>query len=316
MIIELFFILIGFILLIKGADFLVNGSSAIAKKFHISEIIIGLTIVSIGTSMPELFVSTTSALQGYSDISIGNIIGSNICNLLFILGLSALIRPVKFQKQTKWIENPISIILTLIFLFICNTNQNITRFEGIVLICLFILFLLYTILITKQNQQKVLIHLSDDELKKINILKNSLLIILGIIILKFGGELVVENAKKIAMSLNISEKVVGLTIVAIGTSLPELATSVTAAIRGDSDIAIGNIVGSNIFNMLLIIGVSALISPISYNITYNGQMIILFIGMVMMTIFPFIKPKDILSRIEGLACILLYIFYILTLLKT
>ena len=316
MIIELFFILIGFILLIKGADFLVKGSSSIAKKLHISEIIIGLTIVSIGTSMPELFVSTTSALDGYSDISIGNIIGSNICNLLFILGLSALIRPIKFQEQTKWIENPISIIFTLFFLLICNTNQNITRFEGIILICLFILFLLYTILITKRNQQKVFIHLSDEELKNISIIKNSLLIILGVIILKFGGELVVEHAKKIAMSLNISEKVIGLTIVAIGTSLPELATSVTAAIRGDSDIAIGNIVGSNIFNMLLIIGVSVLISPISYNVTYNSQMIILFVGMIMMTIFPFLKPKDTLSRIEGLACIFLYIFYILTLLKT
>lgn len=316
MIIELFFILIGFILLIKGADFLVNGSSAIAKKIHISEIIIGLTIVSIGTSMPELFVSTTSALEGYSDISIGNIIGSNICNLLFILGLSALIRPVKFQKQTKLIENPISIILSLIFLFICNTNEHITRFEGVILICLFVLFLLYTILIAKRNQQKVLIQLSDEKVPKISIAKNSILIILGIIILKLGGELVVENSKKIAMSLNISEKVIGLTIVAIGTSLPELATSVTAAIRGDSDIAIGNIVGSNIFNMLLIIGVSSIISPISYNVTYNSQMTILFIGMTMMTIFPFLKPKDTLSRIEGLACIFLYIFYLLALLKT
>lgn len=316
MIIELFFILIGFILLIKGADFLVKGASSIAKKLHISEIIIGLTIVSIGTSMPELFVSTTSALDGYSDISIGNIIGSNICNLLFILGLSALIRPVKFQKQTKWIENPISIIFTLFFLFICNTNKNITRFEGIILICLFILFLLYTILITKKNQQKVLIKLSDEKLKNISIIKNSLLMISGVIILKFGGELVVEHAKKIAISLNISEKVIGLTIVAIGTSLPELATSVTAAIRGDSDIAIGNIVGSNIFNILLIIGVSAFINPISYNITYNSQVIILFVGMIMMTVFPFFKPKNTLSRIEGFACISLYIFYLLTLLQT
>lgn len=313
MIIELFFTLIGFILLIKGASFLVDGSSAIAKKLHISELIIGLTIVSIGTSMPELFVSTTSALQGYSDISLGNIIGSNICNLLLILGLSALIRPVKFQKQTKCIENPMSIILTLIFLLICNTNQNITRFEGIILIFLFILFLLYTILVAKQNQQKVLVRLSDEELKKISIIKNSVLIILGIIILKFGGELVVENAKRIAISLNISEKIIGLTIIAIGTSLPELFTSVTAAIKGESDIAIGNIVGSNIFNMLLIVGLSAFINQISYNITYNKQMIILFIGMILMTLFPFFKPKNVLSRIEGLICIFLYIFYTITL---
>ena len=306
---QILFILIGFIMLIKGADFLVDGSSAIAKKLHISELIIGLTIVSIGTSMPELFVSTTSALAGYSDLSIGNIIGSNICNLLFILGLSAIIRPVKFQKQTKWVENPMSIILTFIFLIICNTNQDVSRFEGILLIGLFTLFLTYTIIMAKRNPQNVIIQLSDENAEKISIVKNTMLIILGIVILKLGGELVVENAKRVAVTLNISEKVIGLTIVALGTSLPELATSITAAIKGESDIAIGNIVGSNIFNMLLIIGVSAIISPITYNVTYNFQMAILFVGMIMITVFPFIKPKDKLSRLEGLACVLLYVFY-------
>lgn len=309
MLMQIFFILIGFTLLIKGADFLVDGSSAIAKKLHISELIIGLTIVSIGTSMPELFVSTTSALEGYSDISIGNIIGSNICNLLFILGLSAVIHPVKFQKQTKWIENPMSIILTFIFLMICNTNKDITRAEGMILIGLFILFLLYTIIMAKQNNKNAIIQFSVEESKKISIIKNIMLVILGIVILKFGGELVVENAKRIAIELNISEKVIGLTIVAIGTSLPELVTSITAAIKGESDIAIGNIVGSNIFNMLLIIGVTAIIKPIKYNVTYNSQMAILFIGMIMITIFPFIKPKDELSRIKGFSFVLLYIFY-------
>lgn len=313
MLTQILFILIGFIMLIKGADFLVDGSSAIAKKLHISELIIGLTIVSIGTSMPELFVSTTSALEGYSDLSIGNIIGSNICNLLFILGISAVIRPVKFQKQTKWIENPMSIILTFIFLIICNTNQDVSRFEGILLIGLFILFLTYTIIMAKQNQQNVIIQFSDEDTKKISIVKNTLFIILGIVILKFGGELVVENAKKVAVALNISEKVIGLTIVALGTSLPELATSVTAAIKGESDIAIGNIVGSNIFNMLLIIGLSAIIKPITYNVTYNSQMATFFVGMIMITIFPFIKPKDKLSRLEGLACVFLYVFYIIRL---
>lgn len=309
MLMQIFFILIGFTLLIKGADFLVDGSSAIAKKLHISELIIGLTIVSIGTSMPELFVSTTSALEGCSDISIGNIIGSNICNLLFILGLSAVIHPVKFQKQTKWIENPMSIILTFIFLMICNTNKDITRAEGMILIGLFILFLLYTIIMAKQNNKNAIIQFSVEESKKISIIKNIMLVILGIVILKFGGELVVENAKRIAIELNISEKVIGLTIVAIGTSLPELVTSITAAIKGESDIAIGNIVGSNIFNMLLIIGVTAIIKPIKYNVTYNSQMAILFIGMIMITIFPFIKPKDELSRIKGFSFVLLYIFY-------
>ena len=161
----------------------------------------------------------------------------------------------------------------------------------------------------KRNQQDVILQFSNEKSKKISIFKNTMLILLGIILLKLGSELVVENAKRIAITLSVSEKVIGLTIVAIGTSLPELVTSVTAAIKGDSDIAIGNIVGSNIFNMLLIVGVSAVINPISYNITYNSQMLILFIGMAMITFFPFVKPKNKLSRFEGLLFVLLYIFY-------
>lgn len=309
MIIEIIFILIGFLMLIKGADVLVDGASAIAKKMRISEIIIGLTIVSIGTSMPELFVSTTSAIQGSSDISIGNVIGSNICNLLLILGLSAIIHPVKFQKQTKIIENPMSIILTLIFLVICNINQDVSRIEGIILLVLFMTFLIYTIIMGKKSQDEEILQTSLEDAKKISVVKNVVLIILGIVGLKIGGDLVVENAKLIATALNISEKIIGLTIVAIGTSLPELVTSVTAAIKGDSDIAIGNIVGSNIFNILFIIGISAVITPITYNISYNFDIIILFIAMILMTIFPFIKPKEEMSRSKGIIFTLLYIFY-------
>lgn len=311
--IQILLILVGFLMLIKGADLLVDGSSAIAKKMRISEIVIGLTIVSIGTSMPELFVSTTSAIQGASDISIGNIIGSNICNLLLILGLSAVIHPVKFQKQTKWIENPMSIILTLIFFAICNMNQDVSRAEGVILIILFVAFLIYTIAMGKKSQDDVILELSLEEAKKVSVLKNVMLIILGIVALKIGGDLVVDNAKLVATALNVSEKIIGLTIVAIGTSLPELVTSVTAAIKGESDIAIGNIIGSNIFNMLLIIGASAIIHPITYNITYNSQMMILFVAMILMSIFPFIKPKDELSRKNGLILVLLYIFYMIKL---
>ena len=309
MIVQIALILVGFVLLIKGADILVDGSSAIAKKLRISEIVIGLTIVSIGTSMPELFVSTTSAIQGASDISIGNVIGSNICNLLLILGISSLINPVKFQKQTKLIENPMSIILTIIFLIMCNINQDISRIEGIILLVLFIAFLIYTIIMGKKSQNEEIIKTSLEEAKKVSIVKNIVLIILGIVGLKIGGDLVVDNAKLIATALNVSEKIIGLTIVAIGTSLPELVTSVTAAIKGDSDIAIGNIVGSNIFNMLFIIGLSAVITPITYNISYNFDMIILFIAMILMCIFPFIKPKDEMSRTNGLIFTMLYIIY-------
>lgn len=313
MIVQILFILLGFVLLIKGADILVNGSSAIAKKLRISEIVIGLTIVSIGTSMPELFVSTTSALQGASDISVGNVIGSNICNLLLILGLSSLIHPVKFHKQTKLIENPMSIILTLIFVLMCNINQDISRIEGIILLIFFIAFLIYTIVIGKKTKDEAILEISLEEAKKISVVKNLVLIILGIAGLKIGGDLVVENAKLVAIALNISEKIIGLTIVAIGTSLPELVTSLTAAIKGESDIAIGNIIGSNIFNLLFIIGVSAVIKPITYNISYNFDVIILFVAMILMCIFPFIKPKDEMSRSNGLIYTLIYIIYMLVL---
>jgi len=313
MAIQIVLILVGFLALIKGADILVEGSSAIAKRMRISEIVIGLTIVSIGTSMPELFVSTTSAIQGSSDISIGNVIGSNICNLLLILGISALIHPVKFHKETKWIENPMSIVLTLIFLAICNINQDVSRTEGIILLALFVAFLIYTVIMGKKGKDEAILQLALDEAKKISITKNVCFIILGIVALKIGGDLVVENAKLIATALNISEKIIGLTIVAIGTSLPELVTSVTAAIKGNNDIAIGNIVGSNIFNLLFIIGVSAVITPITYNMSYNFDMIILFIAMILMLIFPFIKPKDEMSRTNGAIFAMLYIIYMMIL---
>ena len=313
MVIQIIFIILGFILLVKGADILVEGSSAVAKKVNIPEIIIGLTIVSIGTSMPEIFVSITSILRGYEDMSIGNIIGSNICNLLLILGISALIRPMKFQKQTKWFENILSVVLTIIFLIMCNTNNEIQRIEGIILIVLFFLFMIYTIKMSIKNR-KAETMMEIKNAKKINILKNSFLIILGIILLKIGGGMVVNNAEIIARMLNVSEKVISLTIVAIGTSLPELVTSVVAAIRGDSDIAIGNIVGSNIFNMLLIIGVTSVISPIEYNTTYNVQMITLLIGTVMIAIIPFIEPKDKMSRGNGMLFITLYVIYLIELL--
>lgn len=313
MIVNILLILVGFVLLIKGADMLVDGSSSIAKKLRVSEIIIGLTIVSIGTSMPELFVSTSSALQGSSDISIGNVIGSNICNLLLILGLSSLIHPVKFHKETKMIENPMLIILTLIFLIMCNINQDISRIEGIILLIFFIAFLTYTVIMGKKSQDEAILQISLEDTKKISVIKNVIFILLGIVGLKIGGDLVVENAKVIATALNISEKIIGLTIVAIGTSLPELVTSVTAAIKGDSDIAIGNIVGSNIFNLLFIIGLSAVITPMTYNVSYNFDIIILFVAMILMCIFPFIKPKDEMSRGNGAIFTILYIIYMMIL---
>ena len=309
MLLLIFLIIVGFVFLIVGADVLVDGASGIAKKFHIPEIIIGLTIVSIGTSMPELFVSITSAIDGYSDMAIGNVIGSNLSNLLLILGLSAILRPVVFQKETRKYEIPMCLIFTVILMIFCNTAQTITRIEAIVLLGLFCLFIAYTIYMGKKESANEVIEIKEEE-KENSTLKNIILIVLGIIGLKVGGDFVVNNAVKVAEYFNLSEKIISLTILAIGTSLPELVTSVTAAIKGNSDIAIGNIIGSNIFNMLLIIGVSSFIHPISYNLSYNFDMSILFISTVILALFPIIPPKNEMSRVNGIVYVLLYIAYL------
>ena len=303
-------IIIGFVLLIVGADLLVDGASGIAKKFHIPEIIIGLTIVSIGTSMPELFVSITSAIDGYSDMALGNVIGSNLSNLLLILGLSALIRPVVFQKETRIYEIPMCLIFTIIFIILCNTSNTISRPESIILLALFVLFIGYTIYMGKRESQKEILEIKTEETKNNNTIKNILLVILGIIGLKIGGDLAVNNAVKVAQYFNISEKIISLTILAVGTSLPELMTSVTAAIKGNSDIAIGNIIGSNIFNMLLIIGVSSFIKPISFNISYNMDLSILVISTMILALFPIIPPKNKMSRMNGVVYVILYAAYL------
>lgn len=313
MAISILLIILGFALLIKGADFLVDGAANIAKKFHIPEIIIGLTIVSIGTSMPELFVSITSAIDGYADMAIGNVIGSNLCNLLLILGLSAVLQSIVFKRETRIIEIPMTLAVTVIFFALCNSNQDITRGEGIVLLLLFVAFIFYTIYMGKRGEafdkEDTLVEIKTEEAKPISIWKSVFAILIGIIGLKIGGDFVVDNAVQIAETFHISEKVISLTIIAIGTSLPELVTSVTAAIKGDSDIAIGNILGSNIFNMLLIIGVSAIITPIQYAVSYNNQILVLIIATILLALFPFIGKKNEMTRTNGIAYLVIYAIY-------
>lgn len=316
MFVSIVLIIIGFVLLIKGADFLVEGSSNVAKRFHIPEIIIGLTIISIGTSMPELFVSITSALDGYPDMAIGNVIGSNIVNLLFILGLSSIIKSVAFKRETRLIEIPICLFVSIAFMIICNIGQDVSRLDGIILIALFILFIIYTIVMAFKGEE---FDKEDDnveeekEAKKGSTLKDVLFIVLGIVALKVGGDLAVDNAVNVAKILGLSEKIISITILAIGTSLPELVTSVSAAIKGKSDIAIGNILGSNIFNMLLIIGTSSLIKPIVYNMSYNKDMIILIAGTAILSLFPLIPPKNKMSRMNGVIYVIMYLGYMVSL---
>lgn len=318
MIVPIIMIVIGFVLLVKGADFLVDGSSRIAKKFHIPEIVIGLTIVSIGTSLPELLVSITSATKGYSDMSLGNVIGSNICNLLLILGVSASIRRLKLKKETRYIEVPLCIAYTLIFIVICNSGNMITRPEAVILLVLFNLFIAYTVAMgikgEKFDKEPELENADKEHDKKIKLRKESMLysvlkIVLGMIGLKYGGDFIVDNAVIIAEYFHISEKVISLTIIAIGTSLPELVTSVVAAVKGNSDISVGNIIGSNIFNMTFIIGIASLIKPITYNIAYNMDLTICLLAGVLLFLFQYIPPKNMVSKRNGVLYLVCYVFY-------
>ena len=317
MFIWILLIILVFAMLIKGADFLVDGASNIAKKFHIPEIIIGLTIVSIGTSMPELFVSITSATKGSSDMAIGNVVGSNIANLLLILGLSSVVRPVKFKKETRLIEMPLCLGISIIFAILCNIGNIVSRIDSSILVTLFALFIMYTIIMAKQGEE---FDKDDDETEEDSKVKTSkstirdvIFLILGIVLLKVGGDLTVDNAVKIAQSFNLSEKIISVTILAIGTSLPELVTSVSAAFKGKSDIAIGNILGSNIFNMLLIIGVSSMISPITYNTSFNIDMVFLVVGMLLLALFPIIPPKNKMTRWNGIIYLYMYVAYMISL---
>ncbi len=312
MITYIIFIFMGFYLLLKGADFLVDGASNVAKKFHIPTIIIGLTIVAIGTSMPELMVSSTASIEGLSDMSIGNIVGSNIANLFLILGVCSIIKPLKFQKNTEFVENFITIFATSILLFFGNNTKTniITRSDGIILLGCASSFIFYNIYMAKRNANSI-VELQSEKNENINILKSFFYILLGIISLKIGGDVVVKYASKIANILGISEKIISITIVAFATSLPELLTSVNATIKGETDMAIGNIIGSQIFNIFLIIGISAILCPIKYSLHYNFDISVLLIGTILFALFPFIGRKHYMTRINGIIFVLIYIFYII-----
>ncbi len=313
MLVSVILIVIGFAMLIFGANLLVDGSSNVAKKFHIPEIIIGLTIVSIGTSMPELFVSVTSAIDGFPDMAVGNVVGSNVANLLLILGMSAIINAITFKRETRLIEIPICLFVSILFIILANIGQDITRIDAIILLVAFVAFIIYTIVMAKKGeefekkdgQEEV-----KEEVKNTSTVKDIFSIILGVVLLKIGGDFTVDNAVNIANIFNWSEKLISVTILAVGTSLPELVTSVSAAFKGNSDIAIGNILGSNIFNMLFIIGVSALISPITYNLSYNRDMVVLLIATIVLALFPIIPPKNKMSRMNGVIYMALYIGYL------
>lgn len=308
MILYLILIIIGFVALIYGANWLVNGASSLAKKYNVSDLVIGLTIVAFGTSAPELVVNSVASYDGLSDIVLGNIIGSNNFNLFIILGIASLMYPITVQKSTANVEIPISLFTAAILLVLANdfflgANTIISRVDSLIMLVFFAGFLFY---IFKQ--------MKTERPEEVGFMPKSntaifALIVFGFVGLIVGGKLVVDNAILVAKSLDVSEKIIGLTIIAAGTSLPELLTSVVAAMKKNSDIAIGNVIGSNIFNVLLIIPISGLLNPIVYNSNFDIDIYILISGTVFIIgALAFSKTKKI-TRWHGLILLCFYLIY-------
>ncbi len=305
-------LIVGFAILIKGADFLVNGSSSVAKRFNISNLAIGLTVVAFGTSTPELLVNIMSSVKGYNDAAFGNIIGSNVFNLLFILGISGLIYPLVVHRNTVSFEVPLSLLAAVVLFVLVNDRliwgapENIlTLVDALILLVFFGLFMYYIVRTMKSTT-------GADEGGPIKIYSTGLsvlFVVLGLAMLVGGGSLVVDNAVAIAHHYGLSEKLIGLTILAAGTSLPELATSAVAAYRKNTDIAIGNVVGSNIFNIFFILGVTGIIRPTPYNTAMNFDIYVLGASTVLLMVFMFTLNQHKLDRWEALLMLLAYFAY-------
>jgi len=304
--------LIGLVLLIKGADLLVDGASSIAKKLKISAIVIGLTIVAFGTSMPELIVNIFASLGGNTDIAIGNILGSNIANVLLILGISAIIYPLTTKKNTVWKEIPLSLLAAIVLGVMANDMlidgagfSGLTRIDGIILIAFFIIFLYYTFGIAKISGEA-----PDTEVTQYGYLKSALYIVGGLAGLALGGKWIVDGAVKIAELFEVSQSLIGLTIVAVGTSLPELVTSAIAAYKKQPDIAIGNIVGSNIFNIFWILGVSAIIRPLPFSANSMVDILMTVFASLILFVIMFVGKRHMVERWQGALMVVVYIGYI------
>ena len=302
LVIQILILALGFGLLVKGADLFVDGSAAMALSLGIPEIVIGLTIVAMGTSAPEAAVSITGALKGSADISIGNVIGSNIMNILLILGIASTIVSIKVKSTTVKYEMPFLVLISLVFVFL-GMDGTITRADGMILVLLFALYLMYMFILIKRDDSEM----EDDEIKQKSVPVCILFIVIGIALIVVGSRFAVDAACEIARQAGMSERLIGLTIVALGTSLPELFTSVTAAVRGNADLAIGNIVGSNIFNILFVIGLSSLVVPIGFqsHFIYDA----LFATGCAALLFLFSFRDRLISRMNGLAMIAAYVIY-------
>lgn len=307
--VELVLLVVGFAMLMKGADWFVEGASKLADKFGIPQLVIGLTIVAMGTSLPEAAVSISAAFKGSADITIGNVLGSNILNILIILGLTAVICKIPVQKSTVRIEIPFVIVTTMLLAVLGLADNVVDRWEGIILWVFMIIYLLYLLYMAKHGQP---LEEETDE-KVLPVWKMLVMIVVGAVMIVWGSDITVDAATEIAKMFGMSERFIGLTIVAFGTSLPELVTSVTAAIKGKADIAVGNIVGSDIFNILFVVGTTALITPVAYSPNFMIDSIIAVFSAILLLVF--VLPKQRLGRFGGAVLLAVYAGYFVYLIR-
>lgn len=307
--------IIGFFILIKGATFLVDGAASIAKRFKISNIVIGLTIVALGTSTPEFIINIFASVQGNTEIAIGNILGSTIANILLILGVSSIIYPLATRSNTVWKEIPLSLLAAILLGVLVNDVRidngvfaGLTRIDGIVLLSFFIIFIYYTFGISKIDEQDTV---EADDVKELSYLKSAIYIVSGLLGLMLGGKWIVDGAVKIAELFHVSQSLIGLTIVAIGTSLPELATSAMAAYKKQSDIAIGNVVGSNIFNIFWVLGFSALIRPLPFSVNNDLDILVTIVSSALLFFIMFVGKKHTIEKWQGILMVAMYVAYII-----
>lgn len=305
-VLQIVFLALGFFLLVKGADWFVDGASGLARKLGIPQLVIGLTIVAMGTSLPEAAVSISAALRGNAGITIGNIVGSNILNILIILGVTALIATLKVADSTVRYEIPFMIVATFVLLWLGYTGGQVTWLEGVILWVLFLLYLRYLYMMAKKGKEE------EREAEQLSTAKIIGLILAGVVMIVAGSNFAVEGASNLAKALGISQRFIGLTIVALGTSLPELVTSVSAARKHNADIAIGNIVGSNIFNILFIVGTTALITPVTFASGFVVDTLIA--AAVGILLFVCVARTKELRKEAGIVMLLAYILYFLYLL--
>ena len=316
MIVFILFIVIGFALLIAGADFLVRGASSLALKLKVPDIVIGLTVVAFGTSTPEMVVNLVSAHQGAADIAFGNIIGSNIFNILGILGICAMVRPLQVKRGTTWREIPFALLTSFILLVLVNDSyftsgarNLLTWGDGLVLLGFFAIFLVYTHNLSKQGVE------SESNSRLYPMLTSLAFVVGGLAGLIGGGNLVVDHSINLARMFGVSESVIGLTIVAIGTSLPELSTSLIATLKNKPDIAVGNVIGSNIFNLLFIMGVTSLVSPLKYSKVFNPSQFVMIGATFLLFIMMFNPKRHRIDRWEGAILVTGYVLYSVFFLK-